>query len=81
MLMVGLLIILFHLKLDKFYCLGVMNQLKVICFFVHIKVSYYWFNRQELLENAKDKYHNHGGKEKTTEYYLKKGRGKIKSKK
>ena len=32
-------------------------------------MSYYWFNRQELLEKAKDKYHNGGGKEKATEYY------------
>ena len=24
---------------------------------VHIKMSYYWFNRQELLQKAKDKYH------------------------
>ena len=32
-------------------------------------MSYYWFNRQELLEKAKDKYYNGGGKEKGTEYY------------
>ena len=43
-------------------------------FFVHIKMSYYWFNRQELLEKAKDKYQNGGGKEKAAEYYLKTGR-------
>ena len=34
-------------------------------------MSYYWFNRQELLEKAKDKYHNGGDKEKSAEYYLK----------
>ena len=31
-------------------------------------MSYYWFNRQELLRKAQDKYHNGGGKEKATEY-------------
>ena len=25
-------------------------------------MSYYWFNRQESLPKAKDKYHNCGGK-------------------
>ena len=44
-------------------------------FFVHIKMSYYWFNRQELLEKAKDKYQNGGGKEKAAEYYLKNREG------
>ena len=38
-------------------------------------MSYYWFNRQELLEKAKDKYQNGGGKEKTPEYYLKNREG------
>ena len=32
-------------------------------FFVNIKMSYYWFNRQEVLKTAKEKYDN-GGKEK-----------------
>ena len=32
-------------------------------------MSYYWFNRKELLQKAKDKYNNWGGKEKATEYY------------
>ena len=31
----------------------------------------YWFNREELLKNAYDKYHNKGGKEKTALYYKK----------
>ena len=35
-------------------------------------MSYYLFNRQELLQKAKDKYHNSGGKEKAAEYYLQK---------
>ena len=30
--MLNLIIILFHLKLDKFYCIGDMNWLKVIVF-------------------------------------------------
>ena len=42
MLLVDLMIILFHLKLDQFYCIWVMNQLKVIYFFVHINMSYYY---------------------------------------
>ena len=25
-------------------------------------MSYYWFNREELLKKAKTKYHNKGGK-------------------
>ena len=31
-------------------------------------MSYYWFNRQELLQKAKEKYDN-GGKEKAADYY------------
>ena len=34
-------------------------------------MSYYWFNRQELLQKTKDKYHNCGGKEKAAGHYLK----------
>ena len=30
-------------------------------------MSYYWFNRQELLKKAKEKYDNKGGKEKASE--------------
>ena len=33
-------------------------------------MSYYCFNKQELLQKAKDKYHNCAGKEKAAEYYL-----------
>ena len=33
-------------------------------------MSYCFFNRQELLQNAKDRYHNVGGKEKAAEYYI-----------
>ena len=64
------MIILFHLKIDKFYCIGVLNELKTICILIHIKISFYWFNRQELLEKAKYRYLNCGGKEKAAEYYL-----------
>ena len=32
-------------------------------------MSYYWFNRQELLKKAKEKYVNNGGKEKPAKYY------------
>ena len=32
-------------------------------------MSYYWFNRETLLENIWDKYHNKGGKQKGAEYY------------
>ena len=38
-------------------------------FFCLYKMSYYFFNRQELLQRAKDRYHN-GGKEKAAEYYI-----------
>ena len=53
--------ILFHLKLEIFHCIGVMNELKVICyglFFCSYKTSYYFFNRQELLQKSKRRYHN-----------------------
>ena len=33
-------------------------------------MSYYWFNKQELLKKAKEKYRNNGGKEKAGKYYL-----------
>ena len=33
-------------------------------------MGHYWFNRQELLEKAKDRYHDGVGKEKTVEYYI-----------
>ena len=71
--MANLMIILFHLKLDKFYYIGVMNYLKVTCcnlFFVHIKMSYYWFNKKELLQIANERYHNCGGTEESAKYYL-----------
>ena len=32
-------------------------------------MSYYWFNRKELLKKAHKKYHEEGGKEKTAKYY------------
>ena len=33
-------------------------------------MSYYWFNKQELLQKAKERYTNNGGKEKAGKYYL-----------
>ena len=38
--------------------------------YVHIKMSYHFFNRQELLQKAKGKYHDGGGKEEAAETYL-----------
>ena len=32
-------------------------------------MSYYWFNREQLLKKANTKYHNKGGKEKAAKYY------------
>ena len=32
-------------------------------------MSYCWFNREELLKEAKTKYHNKVGKEKAAKYY------------
>ena len=32
-------------------------------------MSYYWFNREKLLKNAWEKYHNKGGKQKVAKYY------------
>ena len=34
-------------------------------------MSYYWFNREKLLKNAWNKYHNKRGKQKAAEYYKK----------
>ena len=33
-------------------------------------MSYYWFNKEELLQKAKDRYHNCCGKEKAADYYI-----------
>ena len=53
----------------------------MIYFFVHMKMSYYWFNIHELLEKANDRYHNYGGKEEAAEYYHKNRGVKRKGKK
>ena len=44
----------------------------MICydFFCSYKNSYFLFNRQELLEKAKDRNHNGGGKNETGKYYI-----------
>ena len=35
-----------------------------------MKMSYYWFNRQELLQKVKNRYYNCGDKEEAAEYYI-----------
>ena len=42
-------------------------------------MSYYWFNRKDLLKRARDKYHKEGGKERTADYY-ERNKEKIKNK-
>ena len=32
-------------------------------------MSYYWFNKEEVLQKPKEKYNNCVGKEKSAEYY------------
>ena len=32
-------------------------------------MSYYWFNREKLLKDVWNKYHNKGGKGKAAKYY------------
>ena len=32
-------------------------------------MSYYWLNKKEILQKAKEKYANCGGKDKAAEYY------------
>ena len=47
--------------------------LQVICYdflLLHIKMSYYWFKRQELFKKVKDRYHISGSNEKVAEYYI-----------
>ena len=34
-------------------------------------MSYYWFNKEKLLKNTRNKYHSKGGKQKAAEYYKK----------
>ena len=45
-------------------------------------MSHYWFTRQELLEKAKDRYHNCGGKKKLLSIILliRKRKKRIKNK-
>ena len=47
----------------------VEDDLLWFIFFVHIKVSFLFFNRQELFRKVKDWYDNCVGKEKAAEYY------------
>ena len=32
-------------------------------------MSYYWFNREKVLKDAKNRHHTKGGKEKAAKYY------------
>ena len=50
---------------NKFYKQNIFS----LAIFIYIKTSSDWFN--ELLQKAKDKYHNCDGKEKAAEDYLK----------
>ena len=38
--------------------------------FVHVKMTNCWFSTQELLQKAKDIYHNEGSKKDTDEYNI-----------
>ena len=40
-------------------------------------MSYCWVNKNEILQKAKGRYHNGGGKEKAAEFYLE-NRGVLK---
>ena len=45
----------------------------IICYdlsFIYIKMNYYFFNRQELLEKANNRYNKCGIKQKPAEYYI-----------
>ena len=42
---------------------------KRLFLFFNIKLSYYWFNREEVRQKANEKYRNCGGREKSAKYY------------
>ena len=48
--------------------------------FSSYKNDYYWFNREELVEQAKNKYQNGGGKKSNWVLYCEERRPEIKSK-
>ena len=54
------------------YIVILVDSYFIFCFFnfllYNIKMSYYWFNRQEILQKAKERY----SKEKAAEYYKQK---------
>ena len=33
-------------------------------------MTYYWFNREEILQKSEEQYHNCAGKENAAEYYI-----------
>ena len=48
-----------------------LNNFMTKIFSLHIKISYYFFNRQFLIfQKAKDRHHNCGSNEKAAEYYI-----------
>ena len=49
-----------YILLDWSYVWISWRWFVMIYFFVHIKMSYYWFNKEELLKKVSDKYHNKG---------------------
>ena len=63
------MIIQFRLKLDRFCCIGgyELTEKKIFIDLTNqcIKMSYYWFNRKQILQKAKERY----SKEKAAEYY------------
>ena len=55
-----------RLSLSLSFSLSLTIIIKIFFSGQNIKMSYYWFNRQEILQKAKERY----SKEKATEYYL-----------
>ena len=56
------------IKCGLFLFIFALLKKDFLIFFAKIKLSYYWFNKQELLQKAKEKYGN-GSKEKAAKYY------------
>ena len=59
-----------RLSLSLLFSLSLMIIIKIFFPGQNIKMSYYLFNRQEILPKAKERY----SKEKAAEYYLQKKR-------
>ena len=50
----------------------------MIYFFVHLKMNYYFFNKQQLFQKAKDRFHSCDGKKKVANKEVLKENAKIK---